>query len=176
MVKILKLFFYIAFFVLALIFFVPKSSIYHYAEAELQKYKIIVSNEEVVDDGLSLELSHAIVSFDSIDSAYIEKINMKFFVFYNSIDVKNIKLSKIASSLVPLNIKTLDIKYTIFNPLHVIAHASGEFGKADAKINILDRNFTMVLTPSQMMFKNYKSTLDNLSKNKDGGYRYDQSF
>lgn len=176
MVKILKLFAYILFFALALIYFIPKVSLYYYAEKELLQEKIILSGEESVDSGFWLQLHHATLSYDSIQSANIQSINMKMFLLYNSISVKNIELSSMASSFVPLNVESVDITYTIFNPLKIVAKASGEFGEANAEVNILDRNITIVLRASELMKKKYKSTLRNLYKNEDGEYEYDKVF
>jgi len=66
MVKLLKFFAYMLFFVLALIYFLPKAALYFYAEQELQKKRLILSKEEVVDSGFSLKVKHAEVTFDSI--------------------------------------------------------------------------------------------------------------
>ena len=76
MVKILKPFLYMVFFIIALIFFIPKISTYYYVEHELKKHKVILSGEEAIDNGLSLELHHVNVSYDAIQSAKVENINI----------------------------------------------------------------------------------------------------
>jgi len=176
MVKLLKLLAYIIFFVLALIFFIPKASVYYAVEKKLLQEKVILSAEEIVDSGFSLQLNHSKVSYKSIQSANIESINVKMFLFYNSLSVNNIELTSMASSFVPLHIDKLDVTYTVFNPLNIIANASGEFGEAIAEVNILDRNVSILLIPSQQMLKQYKGTLRSLKKNQNGEYEYDKTF
>lgn len=176
MVKILKLFAYFVFFILALIYFSPKESIYYLAEQEVKKYKVVFSNEKITDSGFSLGLSNITASYNSIHSANIENINMKMFLIYNSISAKNIKLSDMTASFIPLHVKNVDISYTILNPLVIGLNATGEFGIAEGEVNILDRNISIVVTPSKMMETKHKDTLMNLRKNNNGGYNYDKSF
>ncbi len=176
MVKLSKVFAYIIFFVLALIFFIPKASVYYFGEKELLQEKVILSGEEIVDSGFSLQLNHTKISYDSIESANVESINIKMFLLYNSLSVNNIELTSIASSFVPLHIDRLDVAYTVFNPLNIVAKAHGEFGEATAEVNLLDRNISVVLVPSEQMLKKYRGTLRKLKKNKDGEYEYDKTF
>ena len=176
MVKLSKLITYIIFFILALVFFIPKASVYYFTEKELLKEKVILSDEEIVNSGFSLQLNHTKVSYNSIESANVESINVKMFLLYNSLSVSNIELTSMASSFVPLHIDNLDVSYTIFNPLNIIAKADGEFGEATAEVNILDRNMSVVLVPSEQMLKKYRGTLRNLKKNENGEYEYDKTF
>ncbi len=176
MVKILKFLAYVLFFILALIYFMPKASIYYLVEKKLQENKIILSHESVIDNGFSLKLKNADISYNSIESATVKEIDIKMLIFYNSFSVENIELSSIASSFVPLRIKSLDVKYTVLNPLNIVAKASGEFGEANANLNILDKNITILLTPSKQMLQKYKTTLSNFSKNQSGEYEYVKTF
>ena len=176
MVKISRLLAYIFFFILALVYFMPKESVYYYLEKKLLQEKVILSGEDINDNGFSLELKNSSVSYDSIQSANIEDINLKIFGIYNSLSIQNIELSGIVSSFTPLIIDTIDVSYTIFNPLNIVATASGEFGEASANISILDKNISVLLIPSDLMFKKYKSTLRNLKKNQNGEYEYDKTF
>lgn len=176
MLKTLKLLGYTLFFILLLIYFIPKESLYYFVEKELQKEQVVLSDEEIVENLFSLELRGAKLSYRTIESLEVEMISVDIFLLYNSISLEGIKLSSTASSFVPLHLKKIDFSYTIFDPLVVSAKADGEFGEAEGEFNILDRNITMVLTPSKLMLKNYKSSLKNLSKNESGEYRYVQSF
>ncbi len=176
MVKILKIFAYSLFFILALIYFVPKVNLYHYIETKLQSQKVIFSNEEIKDNSFSLSINNIEVSYESIQSANIQSIEIHMFLLYNSISLKNIELSSVISSFIPLHIDSVEVKYSIFNPMNLVINASGEFGEAKGKFSILDRNLTMQIEPSELMLKGYKSTLNNLSKNETGEYSYDKTF
>ena len=176
MVKFSKLLGYTLFFLLALIYFMPKSSLYYYAEEQLQKFKIVLSGEKIQEDIFSLKLHHTTISYDSVESASVQEIDMKIFFLYNSLQMQDIELSQMAAAFIPLHIDSVDVKYTLLNPLYVVTHSKGEFGEADIKISILDRNMSMVVVPSEMMLQKYQSTLHMLKKNEEGEYHYDKAF
>ncbi|MDB2562090.1 hypothetical protein N9X61_00650 [Sulfurimonas sp.] len=167
---------YSLFFMFALLFFVPKVSLYHYAEKQLQKQKVIFSNEVPIDKAFSLGLQHMDVSYDSIQSAKVENVDIKLFMLYNHVHIQNIELSEMAAAFLPTKIDNIDIEYTLLNPLEIIASSSGDFGDASASLNILDRNVSVILMPSELMQKKYTKTLRNMKKNTEGSYEYAKTF
>ena len=160
----------------ALIYFTPKVSIYYFLEEELQKQGVIISAEEVVDSGFSLQISHANISYKGVDSAKVEFIEVNIFELYNSINVQDLVLSSAAESFVPLKINTVNVSYSILNPLNVVGGAEGDFGTLETKYTILENSVKLRLEPSKLMLKSYKSTLHNLVKSEDGGYSYVKTF
>ena len=176
MVNILKFCGYLLFFILALMFFMPKVSSYYYAEQELQKHKVILSNEELIDNGFSLQVNHINLSYDSIDSARVESLNVKLFLMYNIIKVEKIRLDSIVSSFFPVEVDTIIISHHIFNPLKVFASAEGEFGSAVVEVSVLDRNLSATIKPSEIMLQKYKKTLSMMKKQENGEYTYDKAF
>lgn len=176
MVKVKSFTLYLILFIFALMYFFPKISMYYFLEKELKRYDFIISDEELVDCGYTLRINGARLSVKSVEVANISQSDVKIYGVYNSVRLQDIVLSSAASAFVPLNINNADISYTIFNPLNIKAHAVGEFGSADAKINIADRAVEIKLIPSKKMLDEYKSTLANLKKSENGEYVYDKNF
>ena len=176
MVKIIKFFGYFFFFILALMFFMPKMNVYYYAEQELKKHQVIVSNEEIADKGLSLSVKNMDVSFKEIESAKVENFEVELFFLYNSITASNIELASIAASFFPTKVDKIDIKYTVLNPLKIVAEANGEFGEATAELSILDRNISTVMKPSKLMLQKHSKTLSMMKKQANGEYIYVKTF
>ncbi len=177
MVRKVGLFFlYLFFFVMALMYFAPKTSIYYFLEEQLKEYAVIVSFEELEDSGFTLNIKDASISMKSVDSANIRSTNIKIFGLYNAVDFKDIALSSAAKSFLPLNIERVNIRYTIFDPLNVHAQAKGEFGEVDAKLSIVEKSLKATVVPSAVMLKSYKKSLKNLTKNENGEYVYDKNF
>ncbi len=174
--RILSFFSYVLFFTVAVMYFTPKVSIYYLLEEQIKPYNIIVSSEDHVDSGFTLNLKNANISVKSIESATIDEIDMKLFVLYNVVNLKGITLSSTAKYFAPLNIENANIVYSIFNPLNVKAHSVGEFGELDATFNIAERTLHIDLLPSKEMLKDYKSTLKNLTKDENGEFTYDKTF
>ena len=159
-------------FVAALLFFTPKENLYYFAEEQLKPLGVVVGYEDVVDHGFTLEISHAQLYFKKIKSADIGTINIAAFGVYNAVDIKNIVLDSAAEQFFPPLIEHIEIRQHLLSPMQVHAHALGDFGEAQAVVNLTDRNGTVVLTPSKMMSKRYRNTLRQLKKTKEGTYRY----
>ena len=176
MVKIVKIISFILFFVLALIYFTPKASLYYKAEQELQKYKVVLANEEVKDKVLCLQVEHATVYFNAIESAKVEWMELKFLVAYNSVKLKNIELSSVVASFIPTHIDAVQIKYTVLNPLNVLIEANGEFGTFKAKLNLKSRKILGIMQPSKKMLQEYRNTLREFHKNSVGEYVYEKTL
>lgn len=176
MVKILKFLGYFFFFLLALMFFMPKVSAYYYAEQELHKHQVILSNEEIEDKGLSLSVNNIDVSFQAIETAKIESFDAKLFLVYNTLTLKNIELASIAASFFPVKVDNVTIKYTLLNPLKIVAHSSGEFGEAKAEVHLLDRNASALIKPSKLMLQKHRKTLSMMKKQANGEYAYVKTF
>jgi len=174
--KIALLFAYLAFFILALTYFAPKANLYYLLEQELKKRDVVISEKNVSDKGFSLQLSDANVFVKSIKSANVKETDVKIFLLYNSIVLRDVTLSSAASSFIPLKIEEIKIVYSILDPLNVKAYGVGEFGEAEASFNVMERRLRLELAPSQKMLKNYSSTMRQVKKLEDGSYVYDKTF
>ena len=172
--RLSKFFGYTLFFLLALMYFTPKVSLYYLLESKLLEHSIIVDKETIIDNGLSLSIENASVNVKSIESAKIENINLKVFGVYNKVSLENIKLSSVAASMLPTDISSVDITYNIFNPLQVSAEAIGGFGEAKVSFNIPEMALHLDLKPSKKMLSSHRQTLRNLKKSKEGDYSYDK--
>lgn len=176
MVKIGTLFIYCMFFILALMYFTPKVSVYYFIEQILSSYSIVVSKENVEDTGLALKIKDASVSIKSVDIADVSVIDATMLVLYNSINAENITLSSEYEYFMPLKVKNINIRYSILDPLNIVATSSGEFGKASASINIFDRMLHLNLQPSDITLKNYKKSLQYFKRSENGEYVYEKNI
>jgi len=174
--RFLRFFAYLAFFVVALIFFAPKLGMYYFLENELKAYDVIISGETLKDEGLSLNIKDGQIFVKSIESASIKECDVTLLLFYNAINARDITLSQSAKSFIPLKVQELKLSYTVFNPLHIKVNAVGEFGSAQAQVNILDRTIHVDLQASEMMSKGYRNSLREFKKSEDGGLTYDKTF
>jgi len=176
MVKIAKLFGYTLFFILALMYFTPKVALYYFAEMQLKPMSVIINDEKVIDNGFSLSIKDSTITFKAIESAKIQTIDLVFFGLYNKVKIEGVTLASTAASLVPTKVQSIELSYHIFNPFNVSAIAVGDFGEAQAQVSILDKALQVDLQPSKLMNKEYRATLKNLKKTKDGGYEYAKNF
>ncbi|MDF1883051.1 hypothetical protein JHD49_03780 [Sulfurimonas sp. SAG-AH-194-C21] len=174
--KMAKFFAYTLFFAFALVAFSPKSSVYYFGEQELKKFGVVISNESLQESTLSLNIKNLYITLKEIDSAVIKEVDITLLFVYNSIHLEEIELSSLVESYLPSKVDSLDIHYTIFNPLHITAEALGQFGEATINVSIADRNATLSLKPSKKMFASYKKTLKMMKKYENGEYVYAKTF
>lgn len=174
--KLANFFAYTLFFFFALVVFSPKSSVYYFGEHELSKFGVVISNETLHESMLSLHVENLNISLKEIESAVIKKADITLLLVYNSVHLENIQLSSLVESYLPSKIDSLNVTYTIFNPLHIKGKALGQFGEATIDVNIADRNATLYLKPSKKMFTSYRKTVKMFKKSKNGEYVYAKTF
>ncbi|MEN8303570.1 MAG: hypothetical protein ABFQ64_05835 [Campylobacterota bacterium] len=174
--KVLVFFTYFIFFILALIYFIPKASAYYFLESKLKTHSIIVANEEIADQPLCLRVKNTDIYADSIKFANISEVDIHLFVIYNRVVLTDITLSNIAKTLVPLKVNEVEVSYSILNPFNIKAFAVGDFGELDATYSVFDGALHLELTPSKLMLMNYAGTLKQLKKTEQGDYTYDKIF
>ena len=176
MKKIAFFLLYSLLFIAALLFFSPKESLYYYAEEQLKPLGVVIGYEEVSDNGFSLSITDAKLYVQKIKSANIDAITIAPYLFYNTVSVKNIVLDSTFKQFFPPLITDLSIVQSIFNPLVVHADAHGDFGEAHARVNLVDRNGSVIVRPSKLMVSRYRNTMRELKRTKAGEYHYEFKF
>ena len=163
---------YFLVFILALIIFTPKQSVYYFAEKELQPFGVVISNEMLEDNFLALKIENGQFYAQNIEAATLEKADIVILGFYNSIDIENIQLASFLDDFFPKNVANISVSYSVIEPLTLNISANGEFGEASGEFSILDRNVSLVLKPSKVMLSKYQTTLREFKKQSNGEYTY----
>jgi len=176
MKKIVLFLFYSLFFLAMLLFFTPKENLYYFGEEQLKSLGVVIGYEEVIDHGFSLEIRDAKLYIQKIKSANIASTTVHIFGLYNNINIENIVLDSTFEQFFPPLINHVSINHNIFSPQQVQAEAVGDFGEAQATVNLLERNISVVVKPSKLMLSRYRNTLRQLKKTKEGDYRYESKF
>ena len=174
--KLLRFFAYTLFFIVALMVFVPKSSVYYLLEHNLKKVDVVISGEQLTESLLSLNIANANISTKGIDSAIIGQSDVTLLLVYDKLSFKDIKLSSIVETYLPSKIASVEIDYSVFHPLTLEVNAEGDFGEARGSLHLLDRNATLILKPSKKMFSSYRKSLRLFKKNMNGEYIYAKSL
>jgi hypothetical protein len=159
-----------------LLYLLPKENLYYLLEQNLEKKGVVFNDEKLKDKGFQLEVRDSALFYKGVGSADIGKIRFDFFLLYNAVVLKEIKLSSIAQTFMPLYVNRVDFRYSIFNPLRIRGKARGEFGEADIFLHLLEKKITVVLSPSEIMLQKYKNSLKKFKKSQDGEYVYEQNI
>lgn len=174
--KVLKFLSFTLFFLMALMIFIPKESVYYFAEKQMKAFDVVVSNEKLTENIFSLHIKNLEISAKGVDSAVIQEADIKLLLMYNSLNFEKIQLSSVVEAYAPSNIEHIELQYTLVNPLNVIVNAKGDFGEAHASFNLLKRAANVVLKPSKRMLSNYRRTLHFFKKSQNGEYVYAKTF
>lgn len=174
--KIVKGLFFVCFFIAALITFLPKKSLYYYAEERLGEFKGVIANEQVDEGVFSLHLEHADLYFEGIHAAKVLDAEFRLYLLGNIFEAHKIRLSGMAKSFLPTKIETLKVRYDLWSPLKVVFWANGEFGEARGEYMITSHTLLVYLHPSKTMQNSYHNLLRRMKKEKSGEYRYEQRF
>jgi len=176
MVRVGKFLVYLLFFITMVLYFLPKENLYFLLEQELAKKEIFISNEEIKEKAFGLELQNATISYEGIEAAQLKSLDINLFLLYNSLDLQEIELSSLIANYWPQKIQECHLSYSILSPLQIEGVAQGVFGTIEAHYMIKEATLTVILHPSKIMLKKYRSTLRYFKKLKNGEYSYEKSL
>jgi hypothetical protein len=167
---------YFIFVVVAMLFFLPKINLYYLGESFVEKYKIVMSQEKLTDQGLTLKIDEGKLYYDDLMVAHIDHISIKPLIVFNAISVSPFTFSKDMEQFLPLGIESFNITHTVFSPLHVSIESSGDFGYLSGDIALYDRSISLVLTPSKLLVEKNPFWLKRMKKTTEGDYRYESNY
>jgi len=157
----MKFFTVIISFLIGIIIFMPKENIFFTLQKELKKENIFI-NTKTSSTILNLYLKDSIIFINGIDIAKINSISITPLIFFNKIELKNIKID-----FNNLKITTLSLNHSIIEPLNIKIKGFSEFanirGNIDRKIKIYLLNLT-------------NETIKSFLKKDKKGYFYAQKF
>jgi len=156
---------------LGLYIFMPKVQLYYKAEQFLKSKNIVISNEKIDSNLLSLKLQHPVIYYQGLDVARAELVEAKPYLVLNSIELKNVETLGSVKRLVDMNIENMDIKQSIFKPFYLKLSANGSFGTAFGYIDLRERKIHIDITE----VKDIKPLKGVLKKGKEGWY-YESRF
>lgn len=176
MKKLRNFILYALIFLGAFMFFTPKVQLYFALEKVLKPYQVILANEVVHDKGMSLQVHSMDLYVQGIESAHIESIDISLFGLYNKVDISNITLAKTFIKMVPTDINSADITYSVLNPLQIMINAEGDFGLATGYVNLVERVVHIDLEASKLLKTRYRRSLKQFKKSQTGGLVYEYHF
>jgi hypothetical protein len=163
-------------FLIMLIILAPKANLYYLAEKQLSPLGIVVDGESLENRSFGLEINHATLYAQQIESASTEQITIDLLLLYNRVSVKDVKLARPLQKFLPAEVSRAEVTHAFWDPLHVNISAEGDFGTLKAVVSLSDRTVTARLEPSKLMFGRFRATLKRLQKDDTGGYRYESRF
>jgi len=172
---IFKLFTYLFVFILALLVFFPKQSVYNLIEQELAKNKVIISGEKRDEKLFALDIKDSDIYYEGINVANVNKTSFESYLVYTKLEIKDIRLLDSFKSMVPSPISNIKVEYSILDIKNAKIKANGLFGKLNGNIDILNRVITLELEASSKMKSSYSKILRQM-RLKEGKYLYEYRY
>jgi len=144
-------------FLLGLILFFPVKELFFYTQRVLQKKDIHIQTK--IKNSFLPTFADTKIYKNNILLFNIQKATLKPFIFYNKMEIKNLKGLNI-------KIKDLNITYTVFNPFEMQIKATSNLSSLiQGEIN-LKKHFVKIY------LQNPKDSIKRLLKKDDKGYYY----
>jgi hypothetical protein len=175
MKRLLSFFIYLVLFINVSFFFFPKVNLYYLAEQYMKEQNLFISNEKATDTGFSLVLEHADLFFDKLALAKVENITLSPWVFYNTLEFRDIELDDGFSDFLPPFIQRVQVSHLLFNPMKVKLSGDADAGFFNGEVDILNRHLKVILQVNAKAEKRYKNMLRRLQKTEEG-YVYEYKF
>jgi len=163
-------------FILIFAFFLPKKNLLYFIQKELYPSHIVFDFKQVSESGYSLKLQESILYFEGVDVFTCKRSEIRTYLLYNTIFLKNIVLSDLAKEFIPLKVDNLKIIYGIHSPLQLSFNGNGDFGTVKGYVDLVQKKLFLILYPSVKMKKKYYKTLRYLHKNKQGELSYEYNY
>ncbi len=146
--------------------FVSKERVCNAAIDTLAKEKVTLCYEKRTVSLASCRIDFAKVLFMHSPVARVKK----FSATPLQITAEGIRLEGMATNAMPSRITKV-----VYSPLSGELKAEGDFGKLVGRISLAKRRVKILLTPSPLMRRSFRSTL-RLFKQKNGKYLYETKF
>lgn len=175
MKSLIKIISYFLVFVLCLFLFLPKQGLYNYAQKELLKYKVIISNEEIKTSLFGINLSGFDFYFENIKIAKVNSLKLSSFIFYNTLEIDDIEFLDSFEKILPTPIEKIKLNYSLDDIKNVKVSASSIYGKVQGHINIFEKKIFLELFANDKMKREYSKLLKNM-KFVEGKYIYELKY
>mgnify|MGYP000125550911 CR=1 FL=1 len=163
-------------FVFLLVVFLPKQELYYLLLKELNKNEIVLDEKYFSDTNLGLKIEDTQVYIKGIKASNIENITLDTFLFFNKLQIKDIKISENFKQFVPAQIDNVSVVYSVMNPLFVDISFRAKEYKGNGFVDIINRKIIINLYPSNKFIRSYSMLLRNMKKINAKEYRYEYSF
>lgn len=175
MKTIFKFFIYLIVFLTALFLFLPKEPLYNLLENQLQKNKIIISDEQREEKLFGIDIKKGDIYYEGINIANVNKLSFTSYLFYTNIHVVDIRLLDSLKNIVPTPINELTIQHSVLEFDKILINANGTFGEAIGFVDLLNRKVEIELEASSKMKSSYSKFLQNMIL-REGKYTYEYKF
>jgi len=158
--------FYLIVSIFFLLLLTPFSNLFFYIQHNfLKQEKIFIVSRNIEDNVFGFDINKALVIYDGMDTAAFDRLKVFITIFFNEINVKNLKINS-----QDIYIKVFRIIHNIFSPFIVTIEGFSNIGEFKGKINLKDGYGRIYIL--NLKDESFKSFLKHDKK----GYFYEIKF
>jgi len=159
---------------LSFIALMPKENLYYTLVNKLKQERVVITQESLSDNLISLKGKNALVFYDGIESIQAEKFTISSYLLFNKVKIFNVSASEDLKKMFGFSADFVKISYVIWNYKSVDISAIGDFGKLRGDINLETMEVKLMLEPSEEFQKS--PLLNQYFKKSEEGYIYESKI
>jgi len=163
-----KVFLVLLSFYLAIVFLMPKVSLYYTLKTLLAQQHVVLQQTKVKDRWFDLKISGLKLYYDGIESAEVETVKILPWLFFNQIKAENLKAGKDVKKMFDFQADEVLIRHSVIAPFVAEISASGNFGKIDGTLELKKGKLKLICEPSKSFHSS--SMFRELFRKRDEGY------
>jgi len=173
---IIKYTFYILFFIVATIAFLPKTNIYYFALNTLKEHKIELEQLNIIDKFFEFEVENIKVKYEKAEVSNISNINTEFYIFRSSLKLENIIVNESLYKFIPKSISDISISHNILDPLKVNIISHFELGNCIGYIDLVNKIVKLEFKVSKSFKSKYKHIVKQLKISKEKSNKNEEVY
>ncbi|MEF3192523.1 MAG: hypothetical protein K6347_08295 [Campylobacterales bacterium] len=156
------------FFYVAALFFLPKEGLYYTLEEEMNRSRIVLSQERLSHSWGILRVHDALLYIEDLAVGKIGQINVYLFGPVNRVVVTDMEVLGDLLTLVPGEIDSIELSHTLWSPLTLNIQGIGDFGTIHGTIDLMEKKIVLLLEPSALAMTRYRPLLMKFKRTKEG--------
>ncbi len=159
---------------LAFIALMPKENLYYTLINKLKQERVVIAQESLSDNLISLKGENILVFYDGIESVQAEKFTIFPYLLFNSIKISNVSAAEDLKRMFGFSADFVKISYVVWNYKSVDISAIGDFGELSGDVNLESMKVKLILEPSEKFQKS--PLLNQYFKKSEEGYIYESKI
>lgn len=169
-----KFIIFLLIFFIAIIALMPKENLYYTLKNILKSERIVITEERLNDNFISLKGDGISIFYDGIESVQAENFSVTAWGVYNKIDALGVGASKDLKSMFGFSADEIEITYALWNYEEAVIVASGDFGSIDGTFELSSQTLKLLLEPSSAFEKS--PLIRQYFKKSEEGYTYESKI
>jgi len=161
-------------FYLAFIALMPKENLYYTLLNILKKERVVITQESLSDNLISLKGENISIFYDGIESVAADSFSVLPLLIYNKFEAAGVRASKELKKMFRFSADTVNITYAVWDYKNAHIYAEGDFGTVEGTLDILEQKIKLLLDPSPAFEKS--PMLRQYFKKSEEGYIYESKI